>query len=236
VPEPYVVQHREGGKVRRYTYQTGELGLFPKGDCHPDLSWHTPSDNIFLSLDDQYLAQLAGPDYYGSHATLAERLQFTDPLLTQLGRQLVTAVGRAHALGRLYAESLTNALCYHLLAHYATHQPRRPVPSGALSPTVLARLDAYLEAHAAAPVTLETLAGLANLSVFHFARRFKYTTGCSPYQYVLRWKITRARQLLRLDTSSVAELSDALGFASPASFAVAFKRLVGCTPQQYQRR
>lgn len=132
-------------------------------------------------------------------------------------------------------ESLTATLCHHLLAHHATircsaeGQPR-------LSSAALARIDAYLEAHAAQPVTLEDLAGLANLSVFHFTRLFKQATGLPPYQYVLRWKMERAKHLLRRDSAGVADLSDELGFASPVSFTAAFKRLVGCTPQQFQRR
>ena len=104
-----------------------------------------------------------------------------------------------------------------------------------LTGPVLARIDAYLEAQAEAPVTLETLAAVANLSVFHFARLFKQATGLAPYQYVLRWKMRRAQQLLRLGHAPVADISDALGFASPASFSAAFKRVVGRSPQEFQR-
>lgn len=85
-------------------------------------------------------------------------------------------------------------------------------------------------------MTLKDLAGLAKLRVFHFARLFKQATGLPPYQYVLRWKIERAKHLLRRDSTAIANLSNELGFASPISFAAAFKRLVGCPPQQFQRR
>ena len=100
---------------------------------------------------------------------------------------------------------------------------------------VLARIDAYLEASVDEAVTLETLAGLANLSVFHFAPLFKAARGVSPYQYVLSWKIRRAQQLLRAGDLPLADISDALGFASPASFAAAFKRAVGRSPREFQR-
>jgi AraC family transcriptional regulator len=100
----------------------------------------------------------------------------------------------------------------------------------------LARIDSYLEASAEQPITLAALADLANLSVFHFARRFKLTTGRSPYQYVIDWKIRRARQLLRAGELPVAAISDALGFASPAHFSAAFKRAVGQSPREFQRR
>jgi AraC family transcriptional regulator len=52
---------------------------------------------------------------------------------------------------------------------------------------------------------------------------------------VLSRKIQRAQQLLRLGGTSVAHVSEVLGFASPASFSVAFKRATGQGPQAFQR-
>ena len=235
VAQPHVVRRRDGARVSETVYQTGDLGLFPGGEYGTAIDWTTPSDNIYLTLEAPYLRQVAGQDATLTQAVLQKRMKFDDPFLSQLSRQLLASAGSQHALGRLYVESLTATLCHHLLAYHATirrssdGQPR-------LSGAALAHIDAYLEAHAAQAVTLETLAGLANLSVFHFTRLFKQATGLPPYQYVLRWKMERAKYLLRLDSASVADLSDELGFASPISFAAAFKRLVGCTPQQFQRR
>lgn len=232
---PYVVRHRGGPRVGEVVYHTGDLSLYPGGECHASIDWATPSDNIYLTVEKQYLERLVSPDLDLTQVTLCERWKFHDPLLGQLSRQLLAAAGSRHALGVLYAESLTAALGYHLLEHHATSQPRHRGERRLTGP-VLARIDAYLEAHPEAPVTLEALADLANLSVFHFARLFKQATGMSPYQYVLRWKMQRARQLLRRNGASVAAISDALGFASVVTFVAAFKRAVGCTPQQFQRR
>jgi AraC family transcriptional regulator len=235
VNQPHLVRRRDGAQVSEMVYQTGDLGLFPGGEYGTAIDWTTPSDNIYLILEAPYFQQVAAQDTSRPHPTLQKRMKFDDPLLRQLSQQLLASAGSRHALGRLYVESLTTTLCHHLLAHHAT-SPRRPEGQPRLSGAALARIEAYLEAHAAQPITLEGLAGLANLSVFHFARLFKQATGLPPYQYVLRWKIERAKHLLRRDSLAVADLSDELGFASPISFAAAFKRLVGCTPQQFQRR
>jgi AraC family transcriptional regulator len=235
VDQPHLVRRRDGARVSETVYQTGDLGLFPGGEYGTAIDWTTPSNNIYLTLEAPYFQQVAGQDATLTQAVLQKRMQFNDPFLQQLSRQLLASAGSRHALGQLYVESLTTTLCHHLLAHHATTE-RRPEGQLRLSSAALARIEGYLEAHAAQPVTLEVLAGLANLSVFHFARLFKQTTGLPPYQYVLRWKIERAKHLLRRDSLAVADLSDELGFASPISFAAAFKRLVGCTPQQFQRR
>ena len=235
VPLPYVVRHQNGGRISEWIYQTGDLGLYPGGECSTNLSWKTSSHNLYLTVEDEFLQRLVSQEPSLARFSVHERLKFQDPLLRQLGLQLVAATGNDHVLGRLYAESLTNALCCQLLEHHATYQHNRR--SGPRLPaSVLVRIDAYLEAHTESPVTLAELAELANLSTFHFARLFKQSVGVPPYQYVLQGKIQRAKYLLRQDGAPISAISDALGFGSLASFVVAFRRAVGCTPQQFQRR
>lgn len=227
------VRRQLGNKAQEALFCPGDAGLYPGGE-YGAIAWNGPSDTIHLSLEAPYLENLARQGLDLAYFGLRDRFGFDDPLLNQLGRQLLDAVGTQHALGRLYAESLATALCYHLIAHHATYE-RRLAPDHRLPAPVLARIDAYLEAHLEEAVTLETLAGLANLSVFHFARRFKQTTGVSPYQYVLAWKVRRAQQLLRAGGLPIAGIGEALGFASPTHFGVVFKRAVGMSPRAFQR-
>jgi len=232
--QPVCSSRQSSSRREEAQFCRGDAGLYPGGEYGP-IAWNGPADVIHVHIDAPQLENRARQGLDLTHFAVRERFRFEDGLLTQLGRQLLQAAGAGHALGQLYAESLANALCYHLIEHHATYE-RRITGTGARLPVaVLARIEAYLEASAEQAVTLEVLAGLANLSVFHFARRFKQTTGQSPYQYVLGWKIRRARQLLLAGAMPVAEVSDALGFASPAHFSAAFKRAVGQSPRDFQR-
>lgn len=231
--EPVRSSRKNGSRVEEGQFQYGDAGLYPAGEYGP-LAWDGPADVIHLHVDALALETRARQGLDLAHFALRDRFRFEDGLLTQLGRQLLAAAGSAHGLGQLYAESLANALSYHLIEHHATYE-RRLAPGHSLSRAVLARIDAYLEATAEETITVEALAGLANLSVFHFARRFKQTTGQSPYQYVLGWKIQRARQLLRAGELPLAAIGDALGFASPAHFAAVFKKAVGVSPREFQQ-
>ncbi len=228
-------RRRSGSQVEEAVFQFGDSGLYPAGEYGP-LAWDGPVDVIHLHLSPQLLEARARQGLDLTHFALRDQFRLEDGLLTQLGCQLLAANGAAHALGQLYAESLSTALSLHLITHYATYERRIGGGSARLSGAVLTRIEAYIEATAEQPITLAALADLANLSVFHFARRFKLTTGRSPYQYVLEWKITRARQMLRAGEQPISAIGDALGFASPAHFAAAFKRAVGQSPLAFQRR
>lgn len=229
--QPMHVRHQREGRVEERTFRTGDLGLYPSGN-YGRVSCQAPCENIYLTIEQPYLARLT--EQAPRRLTLRERFGFNDPFLAQLIRQLLMVADSQPKLGPLYVESLVTALCCQLLEHHATDEPRL-APHRSLPSQVLARIDTYLEAHADTPITLGILAELANLSVFHFARLFKQTTGGSPYQYVLARKMRQAQQLLRANDMAVADVSDALGFASPANFAVAFKRATGHSPLDFRR-
>ena len=229
-----ISRRRSGSVIQEDLFRLGDAGLYPGGEYGP-ISLDGPADVIHLHLDAESLENRARQSLDLAHFALHDRFRFQDGLLLHLGRQLLAAAGAVNTLGQLYVESLANTLSYHLIEHHATYQRRITGTGSRLPASVLARIDAYLETSCEQSVSLETLAGLANLSVFHFARRFKLTTGLSPYQYVLRWKIRRSQQLLRAGDMPIAYISDALGFASPTHFSAAFKRAVGQSPREFQR-
>jgi AraC family transcriptional regulator len=80
------------------------------------------------------------------------------------------------------------------------------------------------------------MAALAHLSVYHFARQFKASTGVPPHQYVLARCVARAQQLLQQDRDlSLAEIAACAGFSDQSQFCRHFKRVVGVTPKQFRR-
>jgi AraC family transcriptional regulator len=80
---------------------------------------------------------------------------------------------------------------------------------------------------------LAELAAIVRLSQYHFAHLFKQSTGISPHQYLIRWRIERAKQLLAMGNLSIAAIAQTVGFASQGHFTYHFKRLVGVTPRVF---
>ena len=83
--------------------------------------------------------------------------------------------------------------------------------------------------------SLEQLADIAELSPFHFARAFRETVGLSPYAYVLRKRLERARALLAKSSFSVADVGRQVGFRSHAHFSSQFRQQMGVSPLSFRR-
>src|SRR5919199_1346396 len=124
-PKPVHVTQQQGRRQQQGIFYQGAVGLYPGGE-YGKVAWNGPTDTIHLYVDDLHLENLARQGADLTRFKLQYRFQFDDQLLNQLGRQLLQAVGTQHGLGLLYIESLTNALCYHLIEHHATYE-RRPL-------------------------------------------------------------------------------------------------------------
>jgi len=80
--------------------------------------------------------------------------------------------------------------------------------------------------------TLESLSSAVAMSRAAFSKRFKWLVGVAPLDYLLRWRMRVARDLLRRG-STVAAAATQVGYSSESAFGHAFKRLYGWAPKRY---
>jgi AraC-like DNA-binding protein len=100
----------------------------------------------------------------------------------------------------------------------------------------LRRARDHIDRNYAAPLDLAQLASVANVSRFHFARRFRSAYGETPIGYLTRRRIERAQDLLRAANLTVTEVCMLVGYASLGSFSARFTELVGESPSAYRSR
>ena len=100
----------------------------------------------------------------------------------------------------------------------------------------LSELLGYMERHYAEPLTVEDLTEVANMSQTTLMRKFKEIMKRTPIDYLIRLRITKARELLRSSPLAVSEISFEVGFADSNYFARQFKRVTGASPRQYRQR
>lgn len=86
------------------------------------------------------------------------------------------------------------------------------------------------------PWSVDTLASAAGMSRSAFALHFRDRVGHAPIEYLTRWRMFRAGQLLRDTQLPMAALAARVGYESEAAFNKAFKRATGLAPGQYRRQ
>ena len=195
----------------------------------------------FFELSDksQALCLNLNPNFLRLHATdllghdrveLLPKQGFRDGLIQHIGLALNFDLQQEAYSDRLYAETLANTLALHLLRHYSTTSKRKFNSKGGLSPQKLKLVTSYINDNLAKELSLKELAAIAQLSQHHFCRAFKRATGLSPYQYVIRQRVERAKRLLKQGSMPLADIAVSCGFNHQSHLHRHFKRLTGVTP------
>ena len=82
--------------------------------------------------------------------------------------------------------------------------------------------------------TVAYCAGQLHLSANYFGDLIKKETGVSAQEYILLRTMEKAKEMLADPSRSVSDVAYALGYQYPQYFSKAFKRIVGCPPNEYR--
>lgn len=85
------------------------------------------------------------------------------------------------------------------------------------------------------PWTVAQLAKHSALSRSAFFERFSKTIGLPPMEYLLRWRMAVAKNLLRKRELRMGEVAERVGYGSTSAFSTAFSRYVGEPPSSFAR-
>ncbi|QNK57136.1 helix-turn-helix domain-containing protein [Paenibacillus sp. PAMC21692] len=94
----------------------------------------------------------------------------------------------------------------------------------------------YLRHHYREDITAQSLGESINFHPVYIARCMKREFGCSPFDYLLRFRIQQAKLLLLQTDLSVSRIAEEVGFNQSAYFATCFARFEGLSPRQYRQR
>jgi AraC family transcriptional regulator, pdu and cob operon regulator len=88
----------------------------------------------------------------------------------------------------------------------------------------------YIEQNYQKKLTIEEIANCVFLSKSHFSHMFKKEVGISPINYLNRFRIDKAKELLQNTNNSITEIAANVGFQSLPHFNRIFKSLEKITP------
>lgn len=101
--------------------------------------------------------------------------------------------------------------------------------------SVLAQTMEYVRNHIKENLTVNKLAEYANMSSYHFCRKFKEHTGYPPGEFILRERLYHATHLLQTTLLPAREISLRCGFNDYVHFGKIFRRKIGLTPIEYRK-
>ncbi|MBW4546968.1 MAG: AraC family transcriptional regulator [Symplocastrum torsivum CPER-KK1] len=232
----YAIGAVEAG-VLEFTYQgsvhrapAGSIVIIHPGEVH---TGHTGTQNVWtyrMLYPEILLVQKAATELVKRSPTLP---YFPNPVIQN--PHLAAQLRQLHILletstSVLERESRFLWMLAQLLARYA--QCRSHIAPLEKERQIVQRVQDYLIANYMHSISLEQLAGVANLKPLRLLRVFRKHVGLPPHAYLVQTRVAYAKALLSLGLP-ICHVAADTGFTDQSHLTRHFKRLVGVTPKQY---
>jgi AraC family transcriptional regulator len=232
---PGHLSQKSDNRLHESFFQKGDSLLVPAKKptywCCP--ASQLPPTELHIHLQPKSIEQVAkASEMDTERIDLANHFRKQDLQLQHIAMLFLAELRSGGIMGRLYVESLTQALIIHLLRHYSEVAPIFVSQNISLTRTQLQQAIDYIHAHLDRDLSLSQIASIINISPTYFASLFKLATGTSPHQYVIEQRVERAKSLLSKTDMAIADIALQVGFSSQSHLTQQFKRLTGVTPKQ----
>ncbi len=94
------------------------------------------------------------------------------------------------------------------------------------------KAKSYIEAHWNEPIKVSDISNMLGLERSYFSALFKKTTGISPLQYIVEYKMNKAYELISERGYSISDAAYATGYDEISGFSRAFKSFYGFFPSK----
>lgn len=231
--EPHRVENWRDDQHRDFTYHENEIIVTPAGTSS-GWKWHSKSKVIVITLEPLAFEQFAKQNLnIGLTETqLKDVPQFVDKDLTQSAVMLRDALHSEMGSAVLF-ESYARIFLTKLIQSYGLERDEDYAFTRSFTSTHYKAVLDYVTAHYSQSIPIEILAEQTHLSTYHFARLFKQTIGLTPHQFVIQFRIDRAKEMLNRPNPVLFEVALSCGFSDQAHFTRVFKQFEGLTPKQY---
>lgn len=135
---------------------------------------------------------------------------------------------RDHKIDIMNSCKIVNILTELLLGSYEACK------YGAGTPAIIEEAIQLLERDFNQDINLDSISRQIGISKYHFSRLFKRYTGYSPYEYILNYRLSQSKSLLKSTELPIYEIAYKVGFNSSSHFIKQFRKQEGITPLKFR--
>jgi len=158
-----------------------------------------------------------------------------DAVVRHLGASFLEALRRPDEANQLFIDHMMLAFTAHVAQTYGGLQRIIEPNRGGLAPWQVKRACERLESDLGGKFSLEQIAAEFDLSVSHFSRAFRTSTGLPPHQWLLRQRVEAAKRLMTVRDLPLSAIAISAGFAHQSHFTRVFSAAVGVSPGVWRR-
>ncbi|MCP3410952.1 AraC family transcriptional regulator [Bradyrhizobium sp. CCGB01] len=158
-----------------------------------------------------------------------------DGVIRHIGATLQEGLRRPDETNQLFVDHMMLALTAHVAQTYGGLKSGAELNRGGLAPWQVKRACDRLDSDLSGKIALQQIASELGLSISHFSRAFRISTGLPPHQWLLQQRVKAAKQLMTVRDLPLSEIAISAGFANQSHFTRVFSQMVGVSPGAWRR-
>lgn len=103
-----------------------------------------------------------------------------------------------------------------------------------ITDSVVRNMLSYIRNHYTCKISLDELSNMSNLSKSSCNRLFHKSVGCTPFDYLMEYRIKRSISLLLESEKSITEIAYMCGFSDTSYYCKVFKNKKGISPTKFR--
>ena len=217
------------GSTKRYDIEAGQGFLISPGQINTYFADQThPWKYVWLEFDG-----LRAADYLHEAGLSAAQpiYRSNDPEQAKQVQEIMLYIAD-HSRDSILR--LIGNLCLFLDALILSSSTRRASHETQLRDFYVQEAISYMEQNYGRELTVQEIAASCRLNRSYFSKLFKESKGCSPQEFLIRLRLSKATDLLRSTAMPVHDISAACGYPNQLNFSKAFKRNYGISPRAWR--
>lgn len=142
----------------------------------------------------------------------------------------------------LYIANHSDQSPFHLIGHlylfldYLTRSSEtgKAMQRGRLQDFYIREAISFVEQNYQNDITVEDMAAFCNLNRSYFGKIFREAVGKSPQEFLISYRMSKAAELLKLNSLAIKDISGRVGYPSQLHFSRAFKKVYGMAPREWR--
>lgn len=215
---------------KEFTLTPGSGAFFKPGIGHEYYSTKSPWKTYWITFEGYAVNEMCNYIFHGDWSVFS--LSSQQSIEHHLDRICKTA-----AIQDLYCNHRLSVLLYEFLILLRTTINQNAFHKKPVIGNQLQKVIRYIEHHYKDCITLDELASAIHVTPQHLCRLFKQTYNMRPFDYITRYRLKCAKELLlSREDYPVKAIAAMVGYNDTSYFCATFKEYEGCTPVEFKRR
>ncbi|MCX7711890.1 MAG: AraC family transcriptional regulator [Clostridia bacterium] len=203
----------------------------------PDIPHH----EVFSEACSRYIAIMIEPEFFMQHLSaysinqapvlLGTEYPVSLNLLPKLKEFMIEADNRLPG-AKAVLDAISIEICHCIIRNIYRMDAKRDRITNRIE---IDKVIEFLYSNISRRITLDEMAGIANMSASHFARLFREETGKPPIEYLNQIRIDRAKKLLLESDRTITQIAIECGFNSSSYLSSSFYKQLKISPSEFRK-